>query len=410
MPSLFGFLIECLINRFRITMPSPNDNTLTTANNLGVLSSALDITDSFDATDRLAYYRFTLAQNSDLAGLFNAGTSLTDVRLISDINGNGIVENNEVVDRASGRSGSFFQPLPVGTYFIEVFTELSRTEPYTLRLTETSKPGNVFPDPGNSLAQALDLGTLSGQRSLKDYVGDLDELDFYKFTLTQNSNLGIVASGQTSDANVQIISDQNANGVVDSSEVVEGKFVRNDDSLSETLPAGAYFIRVARNGSSGSSTQYALALTQVADFSGDDFLIGTPRRDVIRGFDGNDTILGLGNNDRLLGNAGNDRLVGGAGNDTLLGGTGNDVLDGETGNDVITTGTGRDRIVLRRRQGFDRITDFRNNQDKIDLIGISFGQLTLQQQRNDVLVKLGQSNVLLIEDTNLRVINRADFV
>lgn len=50
--------------------------------------------------------------------------------------------------------------------------------------------------------------------------------------------------------------------------------------------------------------------------------------------------------------------MGGAGNDILLGGTGDDVLDGEAGNDVITTGTGRDRIVLRRRQGFDRITDF----------------------------------------------------
>jgi Ca2+-binding RTX toxin-like protein len=112
----------------------------------------------------------------------------------------------------------------------------------------------------------------------------------------------------------------------------------------------------------------------------------------------------------LLGNAGNDLLVGGTGNDTLLGGTGNDVLDGEAGNDVITAGSGLDRIVLRRRQGFDRITDFQNNQDKIDLVSINFRQLTLQQQRNDVLVKLGGANMLLIEDTNFRFINRADFV
>ncbi|NJL39144.1 MAG: hypothetical protein HC899_22140 [Leptolyngbyaceae cyanobacterium SM1_4_3] len=208
-------------------MPSLNDNTLTTANDLGILSGVREITDSFDGTDRIAYYRFTLAQNSDLAGLFSEATSLTSVRVIFDRNANGIVENNEIVARTAGSSitggsNSFFQPLPAGTYFIEVFTQLSRTEPYTLRLTETSKPGNVFPDPGNSLAQALDLGTLVGQRSLRDYVGDLDETDFYKFTLTQNSNLGIVASGQTSDTRVQIISDRNANGIVDSGEVVEG--------------------------------------------------------------------------------------------------------------------------------------------------------------------------------------------
>lgn len=398
-------------------MPSLNDNTLTTANDLGILSGVREIADNFDATDRIAYYRFTLAQNSDLAGLFSQATSLTSVRVIFDQNANGIVENNEIVTRTAGSpftggSNSFFQPLPAGTYFIEVFTELSRTEPYTLRLTETSKPGNVFPDPGNSLAQALDLGTLVGQRSLRDYVGALDETDFYRFTLTQNSNLGVVASGQTSDTRVQIISDRNANGIVDSGEVVEGfNFgFSNNDSFSATLSAGTYFILVGRNVSSANSTQYALSLTQTADFSGDDFLTGTPRRDVIRGFDGNDTILGLGNNDRLLGDAGNDRLVGGAGNDTLLGGTGNDILDGEAGNDVITTGSGRDRVVLRRRQGFDRITDFQNNQDKIDLVGINFRQLTLQQQRNDVLVKLGGSNILLIEDVNLRVLNRADFV
>jgi Ca2+-binding RTX toxin-like protein len=102
--------------------------------------------------------------------------------------------------------------------------------------------------------------------------------------------------------------------------------------------------------------------------------------------------------------------VGGAGNDTLIGGTGNDILDGGPGNDVITMEPGRDRIILRRGQGFDRITDFQNNRDKIDLVGISFGQLTLQQQRNDVLVKLGGNNILLIEDINLRLINRADFV
>jgi len=150
--------------------------------------------------------------------------------------------------------------------------------------------------------------------------------------------------------------------------------------------------------------------SQPPESGGNDSLTGTPRRDVIRGFDGNETILGLGGNDRLLGDAGNDLLVGGTGNDTLLGGTGNDVLDGEAGNDVITAGSGLDRIVLRRRQGFDRIADFQNNQDKIDLVSINFRQLTLQQQRNDVLVKLGGANMLLIEDTNFRFINRADFV
>lgn len=238
-------------------------------------------------------------------------------------------------------------------------------------------------------------------------MGDLDEIDVYKFTLDRTSNLGIVITGESRTTPVSIIADRNANGVADSGEFLESRFSRDD--LSVALSAGTYFIQVGQTLGTV-TTQYDLALTQVVDLSGDDTLIGTPRRDVLSGFNGNDTILGLGDNDRLSGDADNDLLVGGAGNDTLLGGTGDDLLDGEAGNDVLTTGSGLDRIVLRRKQGFDRITDFQNGQDKIDLIGISFGQLTLQQQRNDVLVKLGRSNVLLIEDRSLRVINRADFV
>ena len=387
-------------------MASPNDNALTTANDLGVLSSVFNITDTFDVSDRLAFYKFTLTQNSDLSVLFT-GTSL-DVRLISDINRNGAVDIDESVKGASGSSENFLEPLPAGTYFIRLQTFSTQTNQYSLRLATTPKPSNVSPDPGSILSQAFDLGTLTGQRSLRDYVGDLDKIDVYKFTLDRRSNLGIVITGETSTTPVNIIADRNANGVVDSGEVLASRSSIDND-LSAVLSAGTYFIEVGRTLTTV-TTQYDLALTPVVDLSGDDTLIGTSRRDNLRGFNGNDTILGLGDNDRLSGDAGNDLLVGGAGNDTLLGGTGDDRLDGEAGNDVMTTGSGLDRIVLRRKQGFDRITDFQNGRDKIDLIGISFGQLTFQQQRNDVLVKLGQSNVLLIEDTSLRVINRADFV
>jgi hypothetical protein len=76
----------------------------------------------------------------------------------------------------------------------------------------------------------------------------------------------------------------------------------------------------------------------------------------------------------------------------------------------MTTGGGRDIIVVRQNDGFDRVTDFQNNQDRIDLVGIRFGQLTIQQRQDDVLVKLGNTNLMLLENTNASVIDRADFV
>lgn len=387
-------------------MPSLIDNTLAGANNLGALSGALDIADSFNADDRLAFYRFTLPQNSDVSVQFN-GASL-DARLVADINGNGIVDSNERISGIFGRSETFAEPLPAGTYFLQLQTFATGSNPYTFRIAATPKPGNVAPDPGNSLTQALDLGLLSGQRSLRDYVGTLDELDFYRFTVSENINLGIAISGESRTVPISIIADRNGNGIVDSGDAIANRFSTRND-LSARLTAGTYFIQVGQTIGTVTS-QYDLTLIPTPDLSGDNVLNGTAAADTLSGFEGNDAILGLGGNDTLSGDGGNDRLLGGAGNDILLGGDGDDILEGEAGNDVLTTGSGRDRSVLRRRQGFDRLTDFQNGLDKIDLVGISFRQLSFQRQRNDVLVKLGRNNLLLVEDTSLRVIDRSDFV
>jgi Ca2+-binding RTX toxin-like protein len=87
---------------------------------------------------------------------------------------------------------------------------------------------------------------------------------------------------------------------------------------------------------------------------GDDFLIGTPRNDVIDaragndvvyGREGNDTIYGGDGNDHIVGGAGDDILFGGPGNDTIFGGAGNDALFGERGNDILYGEEGNDLIL-----------------------------------------------------------------
>ncbi len=57
-------------------------------------------------------------------------------------------------------------------------------------------------------------------------------------------------------------------------------------------------------------------------------VVGTPRRDVLRGSRGRDVLCGLGGRDRLVGGRGNDWLAGGGGRDLLLAGPGRrDVCD-----------------------------------------------------------------------------------
>ncbi|MDH2348629.1 cadherin-like domain-containing protein [Bradyrhizobium sp. SSUT77] len=86
---------------------------------------------------------------------------------------------------------------------------------------------------------------------------------------------------------------------------------------------------------------------------GDDFLIGTPKVDVIDAGAGNDIVYGRESNDTIYGGAGDDRLVGGDGDDTLFGGPGNDVIFGGAGNDALFGEAGND--ILYGEDGNDLI-------------------------------------------------------
>jgi Ca2+-binding RTX toxin-like protein len=111
-----------------------------------------------------------------------------------------------------------------------------------------------------------------------------------------------------------------------------------------------------------------------------DRLDGKGDMDVLRGGAGRDVLLGSGGSDVLFGESGSDRLKGGTQGDILFGGRqadklfgqgGDDRLDGGAGNDELTGGTGRDVFVFA--SGQDRITDFTNNRDTIELDGAALG-------------------------------------
>ena len=71
----------------------------------------------------------------------------------------------------------------------------------------------------------------------------------------------------------------------------------------------------------------------------------------------------------MNGSGGNDTLDGGIGSDSLAGGSGADRLIGGLGNDTLTAGGGADRFVFSGNNGTDRISDFVNGTDKIEIAG-----------------------------------------
>jgi Ca2+-binding RTX toxin-like protein len=411
------------------------DNTLATANNLGTLAGPINISDVIGGTDPVSYYKFTLSENSDIAGTVDWATgsgSPPFLRLVADFNGNGLTETNERIGTLSaGADTSFFQSLPAGTYYLEVATSNFLTRNYSIQLGVTPKPGNVFPDPGATFGQALDLGPLTAQRVLRDYVSNaIDPVDTYKFTLSQKTNIGALITGTTENVRVYVAADTNGNGIYDSNETVTTFGGGVNTTSSVILEPGTYFLQVATPPGSTftHATQYELTLNPVPDFSGNDTLSGTSGQDILNGFAGNDIISGSDGNDRLFGDVGNDQLLGGNGNDTLTGGDDNDTLIGDSGKDRLIGGNGDDRLtggqgkdilkggagadifVIEPFKGPDKIFDYKDGTDKFLLSSVRFGSLSFTQKNRNVLISEGNKVLAELRGADVDALNRRDFI
>ncbi len=89
------------------------------------------------------------------------------------------------------------------------------------------------------------------------------------------------------------------------------------------------------------------------ELDGANIIIGTDKKDKLKGTNGVDVILGLGGDDKIYGKDGDDCLIGGDGNDRLVGGKGNDIIFGNDGNDRLVGGKGDD--VIFGNDGKDRL-------------------------------------------------------
>jgi Ca2+-binding RTX toxin-like protein len=162
----------------------------------------------------------------------------------------------------------------------------------------------------------------------------------------------------------------------------------------------------------------APAPTTISGTAGNNTLKGTSAANTIKGNGGNDKLYGNGGNDKLYGGAGNDALSGNAGNDRLYGNSGKDTLSGGSGNDILTGGTNADTFRFSGKWGKDKITDFRNASDRIDLRGngLSFDELSISRvnadsdgRADDVIIKADSQSITLL-NVKLSLIGASDFL
>lgn len=141
--------------------------------------------------------------------------------------------------------------------------------------------------------------------------------------------------------------------------------------------------------------------------NGYDRLCGGIGSDMLRGGKQDDTLFGNTGADTLHGEAGNDRLDGGAKADRLFGGAGKDTLIDGGGSDRLTGGAGADVFVLKQDRVTDRIMDFQDGVDRIDL-DVNFRDLTIRNGANGTVEIVHGGEVLIVAAAD-GALQRGDF-
>ena len=140
--------------------------------------------------------------------------------------------------------------------------------------------------------------------------------------------------------------------------------------------------------------------------SDDDFLRGNLGNDTMHGGSGADDMRGGGHNDVLNGDAGDDFLLGEGGSDSLSGGAGNDTLFGGFGSGQFDSR--QDTFIFASTAdgsgGFDRIRDFEDGTDVIDLTAFGFSDFATEvatlasDAGSNMRLDFGNGDVLYIFD------------
>jgi hypothetical protein len=196
----------------------------------------------------------------DLSNTYNSSnltlslTGLTadaDVRIIRDVNQNGVLDSGEQIVHST-RAGTASETielrgLGVGSYFAQVYQYAGETS-YTLSLSAHGGQGfSVEPD--DTASQAYNLNTLNGPRIFAGSVsgrdpepwtfqGPRDMNDFYRFDLDATSSFNLSLAGLNGDADVRLLDatgsiiDWSANGSTTA------------ESINRSLAAGTYYVQV----------------------------------------------------------------------------------------------------------------------------------------------------------------------
>ena len=228
--------------------------SIATALQTGTLEGRRGFLGSVSSRTNPADYRsFTLEAPATLSAILDNLKANASLALIQDANHNGHVDAGELL-ATSAHGGTSSQTisrsLAAGTYIVGVFADKATSTSYHLSLTSDYA--------GNNLTSARNIGTLASSATFHDFIGPSDANDYYRLTLAATKKVTATISHLTASSGIQIAQDKNGDGIIQSSEIIASAAGTSSATLTYTLSAGSYFVRVfARS----TATNYQLALT-----------------------------------------------------------------------------------------------------------------------------------------------------
>jgi hypothetical protein len=226
--------------------------SIATALQTGNLEGRRGFVGSVSSRTKPADYRsFTLEAPATVSALLDASKPNASLTLIHDVNHNGQIDAGEVLATTTHRT--ITQSLAAGTYIIGVLAGSAASASYHLSLTSDYA--------GNTLKAARNVGTLSSSATFHDFIGPSDTNDYYRAAIASTRNVTATISHLAASSGIQIVQDKNGDGAIEPGEILGSAAGTSSASLTRTLTAGTYFVRVFPR---STATNYQLSLTSIA--------------------------------------------------------------------------------------------------------------------------------------------------
>jgi hypothetical protein len=158
------------ISASQLNFADPGNSISTARNVVGVENGSISLTDFVGIGDANDFYRFEINTRSNFNLRLDGLSADADVRLIQDINRNGVFDFGETIDY-SLESGTVPDVINVsnlapGTYYVQVYSFLNNSTNYNVNLSATSIPELNIPTPSGPFNSNYGYGLVNANAAV----------------------------------------------------------------------------------------------------------------------------------------------------------------------------------------------------------------------------------------------------